>query len=67
MLVLSRRTSEKVILELEDGRTIEIMPVQIGGDKVRLGLTGPRTIKIHRDEIWHQILAERSEAQTPAA
>ena len=59
MLVLSRHRDESVYVELEDGRIITIMPVDIRGDKVRLGLDAPETIKIHREEIWREIQEER--------
>lgn len=63
MLVLSRHVDEKVIVELEDGRLIELMPVDLRGDKVRIGITAPRTIRIHREEVYAAILASRRSEQ----
>lgn len=51
MLVLSRKKSEEIII---DDR-ISIMVVEIRGDKVRLGVSAPSNIKIHRKEIWLEI------------
>jgi len=51
MLVLSREVGERVICTLPDGQTIEIMPVRIGPDKVRLGIAAAPEIEIDREEI----------------
>ncbi|WP_437230366.1 carbon storage regulator [Planctomicrobium sp. SH661] len=67
MLVLSRHRDESIYMELEDGRLIKLMPVDIRGDKVRLGIEAPDTIKIHREEIWEQIVEERTASASPAA
>ncbi len=48
MLVLSRKTNEKIVLT----GGIEVLIVQIRGDKVRLGIVAPKDIVIHRSEIW---------------
>jgi carbon storage regulator CsrA len=51
MLVLSREVGERVICTLPDGQTIEIMPVRISADKVRLGITAAPEIEIDREEV----------------
>ena len=51
MLVLSRKKNEKLILT----GGIEVSIVQIRGDRVRLGITAPKDIVIHRSEIWDAI------------
>ena len=48
MLVLSRQKDESIMI----GDEIEIMIVDIRGDKVRLGFNAPRNVKVHRKEIW---------------
>ncbi|TWT57701.1 hypothetical protein KOR42_10650 [Thalassoglobus neptunius] len=54
MLVLSRHVDEDIVITLEDGRRIEIKAVAMRGDRVRIGITAPRTIKILRAEILEQ-------------
>ncbi len=51
MLVLSREVGERVICTLPDGQKIEIMPVRISPDKVRLGITAAPEIEIDREEV----------------
>lgn len=55
MLVLSRHVSERIFVRLEDGRHIVILPVAIQGDKVRIGIEAPRTVSIHREEVYEAI------------
>lgn len=57
MLVLSRKTNEKIVLT----GGIEVLIVQIRGDKVRLGIVAPKDIAVHRSEIWDAI--QRGEEQ----
>ena len=54
MLVLSRQKDESIII----GDDIEIMIVDVRGDKVRLGIKAPRSISVHRKEIYDLIQAE---------
>ncbi|MCK4276965.1 MAG: carbon storage regulator CsrA [Phycisphaerae bacterium] len=48
MLVLSRQRDESIKI----GDDIEITVVDIRGDKVRLGITAPAHIPVHRREIY---------------
>jgi len=62
MLVLSRKKGEKIVIDLpEVNIKIEVIEIR-GGDKVRLGIDAPRSIPVHRDEVYAEITARR-EAQ----
>lgn len=56
MLVLSRQRDETICI----GDDIEVTVVDIRGDKVRIGVTAPRAISVHRKEVYQAILRERS-------
>src|SRR4051812_6377559 len=58
MLVLSRQRDETIMI----GDDIEITIVDIRGDKVRLGITAPSTIPVHRKEVYDAIQRENREA-----
>jgi carbon storage regulator len=60
MLVLSRQRDETIMI----GDDIEITVVDIRGDKVRVGITAPTRIAVHRKEIWEAIKAENQRAAT---
>ena len=54
MLILARRVSERLILNIppsDKPQTVTIMPTEIRGDAVRLGIQAPREIEIVREEI----------------
>ncbi len=57
MLVLSRRKDESIMI----GDDVEITIVDIRGDKVRLGITAPRNISVHRKEVYEAIQREKNE------
>ena len=54
MLVLSRRKDETIMI----GDDIEITIVDVRGDTVRMGIKAPRSVSVHRKEIYDAIQAE---------
>ena len=58
MLVLSRQRDETIMI----GDDIELIVVDIRGDKVRLGITAPARIAVHRKEIYEAIKRENLDA-----
>lgn len=57
MLVLSRQRDESIMI----GDDVEIIIVDVRGDKVRLGITAPKSIAVHRREIYDAIQREKNE------
>ena len=43
------------------GDNVEIIIVDVRGDKVRLGITAPKEIPVHRREIYDAIQREKAE------
>lgn len=58
MLVLSRQKEQSIMI----GDDIEIRVVDIRGDKVRLGLTAPKSVPVHRKEVYDSIRRENQQA-----
>jgi cytosine deaminase len=58
MLVLARQRDQSIII----GDEIEVTVVDIRGDKVRLGVNAPRTVSVHRKEVWEAIRKENRSA-----
>ena len=56
MLVLSRCKDESIMV----GENVEVMIVGVRGNKVRLGITAPRFISIHRKEVYEAIQREKN-------
>ncbi len=59
MLVLSRQKDESIMI----GDDVEVIIVDVRGDKVRLGITAPRSIPVHRREVYEAIKREEAEKQ----
>jgi carbon storage regulator len=58
MLVLSRQRDETIMI----GDDIEITVVDIRGEKVRLGITAPPHVPVHRKEVYEAIKREKAAA-----
>ena len=58
MLVLSRKPNESIMI----GNDIEVKIVEVKGDYVKLGITAPKCIPVHRKEIYEAIQRENMEA-----
>lgn len=54
MLVLSRKRDESVMIG-----DIEVQIVDIRGDKVRLGITAPADVPVHRREVYEAIKQQK--------
>jgi carbon storage regulator len=59
MLVLSRQKDESIMI----GDDVEVVIVDVRGDKVRLGITAPRSIPVHRREVYEAIKREKAEKE----
>jgi carbon storage regulator len=51
MLVLSRKRGETTVI----GGEITVTVLEIRGDRVKLGFTGPAEVPIHREEIYRAL------------
>jgi carbon storage regulator len=66
MLVLSRKIGEEIVI---DG-TIRVTVVAVSGNKVRLGVTAPDSVRVDRAEVHERrlefITVEAKEESAPA-
>ena len=51
MLILSRRVGEVIRI----GNDIEITVLAVKGNQVRLGVTAPKDVEVHREEVFNRI------------
>ncbi|MFJ7663194.1 carbon storage regulator CsrA [Lysinibacillus sp. NPDC097162] len=58
MLVLSRKKDESIMI----GDQIEIKILAVEGDQIKLGIVAPKTVKVHRSEVFEAIQAQNKEA-----
>ena len=59
MLVLSRKNGERVRI----GHSVEVTVLEVRGDRVKLGFSGPAEVPIHREEVYQRIAGGRPALQ----
>ncbi|MEW5767166.1 MAG: carbon storage regulator CsrA [bacterium] len=64
MLVLARKRDQSIMI----GDEVEVIIVDVHGDQVKLGITAPRHVPVHRKEVYEEIQREniRAAAETKA-
>ena len=58
MLVFTRKLNEAIII----GDGIEVRVLRVGRDAVKIGVTAPPVVAVHRQEIYDLIRAENKSA-----
>jgi carbon storage regulator len=59
MLVISRRVGETLII----GDDIHVTILGVKGNQIRLGITAPDGVAVHREEIYQKIQQEKLQKQ----
>lgn len=56
MLILNRRIGETIMV----GDDVSVTVVGVNGGQVRIGVEAPKSVEVHRDEIYQRVLRERA-------
>lgn len=57
MLILSRKTGEKLMI----GDDVELTILGIKGNQVRVGVSAPKDVPVHREEVYLRIQNEKQD------
>lgn len=63
MLVLTRRTNESIVI----GDDIVVTVLDVKGDQVRIGIRAPRSVPVHREEVYAAVRRANRSASTVQA
>lgn len=63
MLILTRRVGESVVI----GDDISVTILGVKGNQVRIGVTAPMDVAVHRQEIYERIKKEQVDAPADEA
>jgi len=62
VLVLTRRAGESIVI----GDDVRVVVLDVRGDTVRLGIEAPRSIQVHRAEVYAEVQAANTAAAAPS-
>ncbi len=63
MLVLTRRSSQSIVI----GKDIVVTVLEVRGDQVRIGVSAPRDVDVHREEVFLELQETNRSAASPSA
>ncbi|MES2311552.1 MAG: carbon storage regulator CsrA [Pseudomonadota bacterium] len=61
MLILTRRVGETLMI----GDEVTVTVLGVKGNQVRIGINAPKTVAVHREEIYQRIKGEHEGGSTP--
>ncbi|WWO96750.1 MAG: carbon storage regulator CsrA [Candidatus Dasytiphilus stammeri] len=60
MLILTRRVGETLMI----GNEVTVTVLGVKGNQVRMGINAPKTVSVHRDEIYKRIKTQEESQST---
>jgi carbon storage regulator len=63
MLVLTRRSQQSIMI----GKDVVITVLEVRGDQVRIGVSAPRDVEVHREEVFLELQEANRSAASPSA
>lgn len=61
MLVLTRAAKQSIVI----GTDVVVTVLEVRGDQVRLGISAPRSVTVHREEVFAEVEAANRRAASP--
>lgn len=58
MLILTRRQGEVITI----GADVTVQVLAVKGGQVRIGITAPKTVAVHREEVYDRIKREQRQS-----
>jgi carbon storage regulator len=63
VLVLTRRLGEAIVI----GNDVVVRVLEVRSDQVRIGLDAPRSVQVHREEVYRQVAEQNAAAIAQAS
>jgi carbon storage regulator len=63
VLVLTRHVHQSIVI----GHDVVVTVLEVRGDQVRLGITAPKEVQVHREEVFAALTAANRQAATSAS
>ena len=59
LLILTRKIGETICI----GKDVTLTVLGVKGNQIRVGINAPKTLSVHRKEIWLKIQNEKAESK----
>ena len=57
MPILTRKIGESLMI----GKDVTVTVVEVKGNQVRIGVSAPKDVAVHREEIYERVQAEKAQ------
>jgi carbon storage regulator len=57
MLILTRRVGEALVV----GTEVTVTVISVKGNQVRIGISAPKDVAVHREEVFDRVQAEKAD------
>jgi carbon storage regulator len=62
VLILTRRVGESIVV----GDDVTVTVFEVRGDAVRIGIDAPRSVQVHRQEVYEELRRSNEQAVSPS-
>jgi carbon storage regulator len=62
VLILTRRVGESIVV----GDDVTVTVFEVRGDAVRIGIDAPRSVQVHRQEVYEELQRANEQAVSPS-
>lgn len=57
MLILTRKMGESLMI----GNEVTVTVLSVNGNQVRIGVSAPKDVAVHREEVYERVQAEKDQ------
>jgi carbon storage regulator len=66
-ITVTRKVDDSIVIDSDPEQQVEVLVVAVKGESVRVGVKAPRSVQVHREEVFELIHSEHNAARAGAS